>query len=303
MAQSSTSRALVRPPTPAFLAQEARLPHHPSVDPALGARSVILAATLVAVAACAPGPSRDRIWPSPTGSWPPMPKACEFLVGQRNIAEDVTCATAIALVRVVRFDEPIWNSPDGHDWTEEYNANPTDAFVPTVSVTPVEVRVEQVHTVSGPRDAPGDPPMIADGSDLRVFFIDTGGFEPGDRRVFFLRWTRMWLSDGTATSLLYGDVTRSWVMTGEGTVFPWDSSQRYSLVSGARRGDLSLAGTTCQPSLTLDGFAHIVRRELQSPGPDFATFERWPPGPVQREVDEHSDLPEELDDPGWCPPL
>jgi hypothetical protein len=170
-------------------------------------------------------------------------------------------------------------------------------------VTPVEVRAEQVHTASGPRDAPGDPPMIAAGSDLRVFFIGTGGFEPGDRRVFFLRWTRMWLSDGTATSLLYGDVTRSWVMTGEGTVFPWDSSQRYSLVSGARRGDLSLAGTTCQPSLTLDGFAHVVRRELQSPGPDFATFERWPPRPVQREVAEHEDLPEELDDPGWCPPL
>src|SRR5919106_379032 len=134
-----------------------------------------------------------------------------------------------------------------------------DAFVPAASVTPVEVRAEQVHTASGPRDAPGDPPMIAAGSDLRVFFIGTGGFEPGDRRVFFLRWTRMWLSDGTATSLLYGDVTRSWVMTGEGTVFPWDSSQRYSLVSGARRGDLSLAGTTCQPSLTLDGFAHVVR--------------------------------------------
>jgi hypothetical protein len=278
------------------------MPHHPSVDPALGARSVILATTVVAVAACAPGPSRDRIWPSPTGSWPPMPKACEFLVGQRSIAEDVTCATAIALVRVVRFEEPIWNSPDGHDWTAEYNADPASAFVPAVSVTPVDVRVEQVHTAIGPRDAPGDPPMIADGSDLRVFFTDAGAFEPGDRRVFFLRWTRMWLSDGTPTSLLYGDATRSWVMTGEGTVFPWDSGQRYSLVSAARRGDLSLAGTTCQPALTLDGFAHVVRRELQSPGPDFATFERWPPGAVQREVAEHEDLPEELDDPGWCPP-
>jgi hypothetical protein len=31
-------------------------------------------------------------------------------------------------------------------------------------------------------------------------------------------------------------------------------------------------------------------------------LERWPPGPVQREVAEHEDLPEELDDPGWCPP-
>jgi hypothetical protein len=236
------------------------------------------------------------------GSWPPVPQRCEFL-GPGNIAEDVTCATAIALVRVVRFDEPIWNSPDGHDWTTEYNADPADAFVPAVSVTPVDVRVEQVHTAGGPRDAPGDPPMIAEGSDLRVFFIDTGGFEPGDRRVFFLRWTRMWLSDGTPTSLLYGDAARSWVMTSEGTVFPWDSSQRYSLVSGARRGDLSLAGTTCQPALTLDGFAHVVRRELHSPGPDFATFERWPPEPVQREVAEHEDLPIELDDPGWCPPL
>jgi hypothetical protein len=84
-----------------------------------------------------------------------MPKACEFLVGQRSIAEDVTCATAIVLVRVVRFDESIWNSPDGHDWTTEYNADPADAFVPAMSVTPVEVRVEQVHTASGPRDAPG----------------------------------------------------------------------------------------------------------------------------------------------------
>ena len=278
------------------------MPHHPSVDPAHGARSVILATTVVAVAACAPGPSRDRIWPSPTGSWPPMPKACGFLIGQRSIAEDVTCATAIALVRVVRFEEPIWNSRDGHDWTAEYNADPADAFVPAMSVTPVDVRVEQVQRASGPRDAPGDPPMIADGTDLRVFFTDAGGFEPGDRRVFFLRWTRMWLSDGTPTSLLYGDVQRSWVMTGEGTVFPWDSWQRYSLVSAARRGDLSLAGTTCQPALTLDGFAHVVRRELQSPGADFATFERWPPGPVQREVAEHEDLPEELDDLGWCPP-
>jgi hypothetical protein len=43
--------------------------------------------------------------------------------------------------------------------------------------------------------------MIADGSDLRVFFIDTAGFETGDRQVLFLRWTRMWLSDGTPTSL------------------------------------------------------------------------------------------------------
>jgi hypothetical protein len=223
--------ALVRPPTPAFLAQGARMPHHPSVDSALGARSVILATTVVAVAACASGSSRDRIWPSPTGSWPPMPKACEFFVGQRSIAEDVTCATAIVLVRVVRFDEPIWNSPDGHDWTTEYNADPADAFVPAMSMTPVDVRVEQLHTASGPRDAPGDPPMIAEGSDLRVFFIDTGGFEPGDQRMFFLRWTRMWLSDGTPTSLLYGDAARSWVMTSEGTVFPWDSSQRYSLVS------------------------------------------------------------------------
>lgn len=232
-----------------------------------------------------------------------MPKACELLIGQSSIAEDVTCATAIALVRVVRFEEPIWNSPDGHDWTAEYNADPADAFVPAVSVTPVDVRIEQVHTASGPRDAPGDQPMIADGSDLRVFFIDARGFEPGDRRVFFLRWTRMWLSDGTPTSLLYGDVRRTWVVTREGTMFPWDSWQRYSLVSAARRGDLSLAGTTCQPALTLNGFAHVVRRELQSPGPDFATFERWPPGPVQREVAEHEDLPEELDDPGWCPPL
>jgi hypothetical protein len=302
MAQNSTSLALVRPPTPAFLAQEVRPAHHSFVDPALGARSVILATALVATAACAPGPSGDRIWPSPTGSWPPMPKACEFL-GPGSIAEDVTCATAIALVRVVRFDEPIWNSPDGHDWTTEYNADSAGAFVPAMSVTPVDVRVEQVHTASGPRDAPGDPPMIADGSDLRVFFLDTGGIEPGDRRVLFLRWTRMWLSDGTPTSLLYGDAARSWLMTGEGTVFPWDSSQRYSLVSGARRGDLSLAGTTCQPALTLDGFAHVVRRELHSPGPDFATFERWPPEPVQREVAEHEDLPIELDDPGWCPPL
>jgi hypothetical protein len=60
-----------------------------------------------------------------------MPKACELLVGPGSIAEDVTCATAIALVRVVRFDEPIWNSPDGHDWSAEYYADPpTRSFLP-----------------------------------------------------------------------------------------------------------------------------------------------------------------------------
>jgi hypothetical protein len=233
-----------------------------------------------------------------------MPDACEGYIGQTSIAEEITCSTAIVLVRIVRFDEPIWNSPDGRDWTAEFDAAPDEVIVPPVAVTPVVVHVEKAYTASGPRDAPGDPPRIADGSNLNVYFTAAVGFEPRDRRLFFLRWTGMWLSDGTTTSLLLGEVSQSsWVVTDDGTAFPWDSPQRYSLVSAARLGDVSLAGTTCQPTLTLEGFEAVVRQELERPGPDFATFDRWPPEPVQREVAEHSDLPDELYDPDWCPPL
>lgn len=224
--------------------------------------------------------------------------------GQTSIGEEIRCSTAIDLVRIVRFDEPIWNSPDGRDWTAEFDAAPDEAIVPPVAVTPVVVHVEKAYTASGPRDAPGVPPPIADGSNLNVYFTAAVGFAPRDRRVFLLRWTRMWLSDGTTTSLLLGEVCQSsWVVTDDGTAFPWDSPQRYSLVSAARLGDVSLAGTTCQPTLTLEGFEAVVRQELERPGPDFATFDRWPPAPIQREVAEHSDLPDQLYDPDWCPPL
>ena len=68
----------------------------------------------------------------------------------------------------MRFDEPIWNSPDGRDWTAKYYAARDEAIVPPVAVTPVVVHLERVYTASGPLDAPGDTPRIADGSNLNV---------------------------------------------------------------------------------------------------------------------------------------
>jgi len=66
---------------------------------------------------------------------------------------------------------------------------------------------------------------------------------------------------------------------------------------------VQLAGTSCSPTLTLNGFADLVRTELSDRRPNFATFQRWPPEPMYREVAEHSDQPDELLDPSWCPPV
>lgn len=196
----------------------------------------------------------------------------------RSIGDVIVGSSAVVDGTVVGFREPIWNSPDGHNWRDEYNADPGAFVTIPLQATPVRISINDVLSSSP------DARKVEAGGQLDVLFVGPG-FVAGERRVWFLEWTQFFQSDGTGRDVWYGDDDQlSWVFMPDGLVQPANDAQGFSLAEGAFRGLAKEAvvrsdGKGAMPIAALEG---LVRDELTSNDVDVAGFEQWPPEPAYR---------------------
>lgn len=247
-------------------------------------RSAFLALGLI-LAACATSSSggSDQLSSTP----PRTANSGDATAVQQSIGDIIQESSLISTGSVVGFGPPVWNSPDGSDWREDYYADPSTFMTIPLEATPTTIRVDAVLSAR-------DGPSVQDGDEIVVMF-----FEPrlvaGDQRVWFLQWTKFYLSDGSFQTVWYGDDNQhSWLISGTKAA-PGDDGQGYSLAEGAHRGlvaaNLTPRGTGQIPLPALQG---LIRAELATTKVDVAGFDRWPPEPAYERAVADDDLPEEM---------
>ncbi|SRR6266508_1140541 len=248
-------------------------------------RSAFLALGLI-LAACAPSSrgSSDQLSSTP----PQTANGGDATTVQQSIGDIIVGSSLIATGTVVGFGSPVWNSPDGTDWRDDYYTDPSTYMTMPLKATPTTIRVDTVLS------ARGGPSSVQNGDEIVVMFVDPH-LMAGEQRVWFLQWTRFYLSDGSFQTVWYGDDNQhSWLMSGN-TVAPADRGQGYSLAEGAHRG---LIAATLTPlgtgQLSLPALQGLINAELRTTQVDVAGFDRWPPDPAYKRAVADDDLPEEV---------
>jgi hypothetical protein len=247
-------------------------------------RLALLALGLI-LAACAPSSSggSDQLSSAP----PQTANSGDASSVQQSIGDIIVGSSLISTGTVVGFGSPVWNSPDGSDWRDDYYADPSTYMTIPLEATPTTIRVDDVLSA---RDAPS----VQSGDEIVVMFVDPH-LVSGDQRVWFLQWTKFYLSDGSSQTVWYGDDNQhSWLISGN-TVSPANDGQGYSLAEGAHRGlvaaNLTPRGTGQMPLPALRG---LINAELATTKVDVAGFDRWPPDPAYERAVADDDLPEEV---------
>lgn len=62
----------------------------------------------------------------------------------RSVGDLIVESTLIFRGQVMSIGKPVWNSPDGVDWTEDFEKDPGEYRVPPIPATPVVLAVEEV---------------------------------------------------------------------------------------------------------------------------------------------------------------
>jgi len=247
-------------------------------------RSAFLALGMI-LAACATSGSggSDQLSSTP----PQTANSGDATAVQQSIGDIIVGSSLISSGTVVGFGSPVWNSPDGSDWRDDYYADPSTYMTIPLEATPTTIRVD---TVLSARDGPS----VQEGDEIVVMFVDPH-LVAGEQRVWFLQRTKFYLSEGSFQTVWYGDDNQhSWLIS-DNTVAPADDGQGYSLAEGAHRGlnaaNLTPRGTGQMPLSALQG---LINAELRTTKVDVAGFDRWPPEPAYERAVEADDLPEEM---------
>ena len=246
-------------------------------------RSAFLALGLLLAACATPNSGNDQLSSTP----PQTANSGEATAVQQSIGDIIQGSSLISTGTVVGFGSPVWNSPDGSDWREDYYADPSTYMTIPLEATPTTIRVDDVVSAR-------NGPSVQDGDEIVVMFVDPH-LVAGDQRVWFLQWTKFYLSDGSFQTVWYGDDDQhSWLISGN-TVAPADDGQGYSLAEGAHRGliaaNLTSRGTGQMP---LPALRALITAELATTNVDVAGFDRWPPDPAYERAVADDDLPEEV---------
>jgi len=247
-------------------------------------RSAFLGLGLI-LAACATSNSggSDQLSATP----PQTANSGEATSVQQSIGDIIVGSSLISTGTVVGFGWPVWNSPDGSDWRDDYYADPSTYLTIPLEATPTTIRVDDVLSAR-------DGPSVQDGDEIVVMFVDPH-LVADEQRVWFLQWTKFYLSDGSFQAVWYCDDNQhSWLISGN-TVAPVSDGQGYSLAEGAHRGliagDLTPRGTGQMPLPALRG---LITAELRTTRVDVVGFDRWPPQPAYERAVADDDLPDEM---------
>jgi hypothetical protein len=216
---------------------------------------------------------------------PPLKNAGQASSVAQSIGDMIVQSSAIVDGTVIGFAEPVWNSPDGADWEDDYIADPQAYGTIPIQATPVRIQINSI--LKDPTDA---APEVASGGQIDVYFVGPD-FVAGERRVWFLRWTQFYMSDSTARDVWYGDDSQaSWLITADGFVEPVDDIQGYSLAEGQARGavegSLTVRGTG---RIRLEALAGLIVAELRTTKVDLAGFKQWSPDPAYERATAHDD--------------
>ena len=247
-------------------------------------RSAVLTVGLI-LAACARSSSgsSDQLSSTP----PQTANSGDATSVQQSIGDIIVGSSLISTGTVVGFGSPVWNSPDGSDWRDDYYADPSTYMTIPLEATPTTIRLDTVLSAT-------DGPSVQSGDEIVVMFVDPH-LVAGEQRVWFVRWTKFYLSDGTFQTVWYGDDDQhSWLMSGD-TVAPVDPGQGYSLAEGAHRGIIAATLTPLGSGrIPLPALQGLITAELRTTKVDIAGFDRWPPDPAYKRAVADDDLPEEV---------
>ena len=188
----------------------------------------------------------------------------------KSIGDVIYESDLVVRAAVLEVGPPRWNSPDGHDWTEEYLQNESAYLVSPMPVIPVELSVTEV-LLQGQKG-----PTVESGSQLEVTFLSSS-LVPGEERVFFLRWTDLYMSTGSV-KIWYGDEQQgTWFVQGS-QVTPASQEQAFSIASAvmSNRVEGHVDSRSFRGSLELSRLRAIILAEAARPGVDVVGFAQWP---------------------------
>jgi hypothetical protein len=195
----------------------------------------------------------------------------------KTIADTIEENDLFVEATVLSVGEPFWNSPDGEDWTDLYNRDPRSFVVGPIVIVPLRVRIDDVLHAK-----PGSPPSVVAGNTCEVMTLGTS-LRAGNRRVFFLSWEDMYLSDGSRPVWFTDESQATWLL-GNGWASPAAPHQAKALAVAIRRGlvDGRIDPGSGSGSLRLSTLATLIVRETRATGPQvpaFSELERGAPTP------------------------
>lgn len=267
-------------------------------------KQIVASATALAVTA---GVAAWALAPSETGSISARDALRrgfqEFADPETSIGELIDASAAVVEADVVEVEEPRWNSDDGSDWTEEFDAAPagTYATVPIV-MTAVKIEVEDVLY----SDSADGAPILAPGENLTVEFrgdpstamldsqtsvaptVRAGHLSAGDERIFFLEWREFPTPQGVGPRVWRAST--SWGFWGidqnARVVFPAFPDHIYSLTTAAEKGAISNRPRRGVPvAIQFDRLHALIAAEKNTPAQaTVASYDHWPWEPAYEQA-------------------
>ncbi|MGH9195249.1 MAG: hypothetical protein ACRD1T_05875 [Acidimicrobiia bacterium] len=189
---------------------------------------------------------------------------------RKSIGDVINESDLVVRAAVLAVGPPRWNSPDGHDWTEEYLQNQSAYLVPPMPVIPVDLSVTEV-LLQGQNG-----PTVESGGQLEATFLSSS-LVPGEERVFFLRWTDLYMSTGSV-EIWYGDEEQGTWFVQRRQVTPASQWQAFSVASAvmSSRVEGHVDSQSLRGSLELPRLKGIIVAEAAREGVDVAGFAQWP---------------------------
>jgi len=198
----------------------------------------------------------------------------DYSFGLRSIGDVIQDSQAV-VVATVGDVQPITLSG------EVAAANGAEPSLASTTLSQVSLEVESV-LVALDDQAPKDllpiegEQMVALAGEAEIWL------EKGSKRVFFLQFAAA--EDGLTQPSWYFDTQRVWLPDQAGTgYFPILQEHRLSIVSGAQKGDLSLASVEpgedinpeIAPVVSLPSLEELIAKELATRKVDVAGFKQW----------------------------
>jgi hypothetical protein len=188
----------------------------------------------------------------------------------KSVGDVIDQSDAIVEGRVTNVGEPVWNSPDGTDWTKQFDSSPSSYKTSPITVLPMTITVDRILLE-------GEAGLNArQGEELEVVFLSTSLSED-DQAVFFLDSTTLQMSEGSRGILFCDGRQGIWRVEND-VATPESQQQGYSVATAILNG--LVEGEVSKPtwigSLEIDTLRDIAVEEARKPGVDVAGFDQWP---------------------------
>jgi hypothetical protein len=212
-----------------------------------------------------------------------------------SMGELIDTSDAVVIATVLGVSEPRWNSEDGADWSDLFNADPSKYDTPPLITTATSLHLERVVAQ---REATPSPALHA-GDVIEVVFPEDPALDiltpetaaelsglsripflaPGDLRVLFLEWRSYPSPTGDGKLMWRGILTQGiWGITNSlDVVYPPAPEHQESLKSGYEEGAIEIVsvseGVVGVPTLV---FEWLIREEWATAKTTVASYSDWP---------------------------